>query len=451
MGTSSETLRSAVPATRVRYLVLTWLCLAAVIAYMPRNSIGPAEKTISSDLGLRDLDIFGVTLTPHDQMGQVMGSFFLTYAIFQIPAGRLAHVWGTRRALTLFAILWSILAGLGALAQDYVWLMISRLGMGAAQAGIFTCATLSVARWFPATHRAVASGALGSCMSIGSALAALFTGLLLKQETSWRTILLLFSLPGIAWAVWFFMWFRDRPEDHAAVNQAERDLLAAPASANGATGVAQSAQSEAVPWRRILASPSMWWICGQQLFRAAGYMFYATWFATYLQETRTVPEWLSGVLASLPMFGVVLGCLIGGIVSDAIVTRTGSRSLGRKGLAIATHAACALLILLAIPINDPVLAVLVISVGSFCSSVGGPCAYAITIDVGGKHVATVFSMMNMAGNIGAMLFPLVVPVLLRWMSWDGVLYVFAGIYLAGALCWTAIDANRTIYSPSPER
>jgi MFS family permease len=377
-------------------------------------------------------------------MGQVMGAFFLSDAVFQIPAGQLAHVWGTRRALTLFAILWSILAALGAFANDYVWLMISRLGMGAAQAGIFSCTTLSVARWFPVSHRAVASGALGSCMSIGSALAALFTGLLLKQEASWRTILLLFALPGIVWAVWFFIWFRDRPEDHPAVNRSELDLL--PAFMSPDDGPAAK-RPEPVPWRRILTSPSMAWICAQQLFRAAGYIFYASWFATYLQKTRTVPEWLSGVLTSVPLFGVVLGCLVGGMASDAIVTRTGSRGLGRKGLAIATHSACALLILVAIPIDDPWLAVLFISLGAFCAAVGGPCAYALTIDVGGMHVATVFSMMNMAGNIGAMLFPLAVPILVRWMSWSDVLFVFAGIYLAAALCWLAIDPNRTIYEP----
>src|SRR5204863_5669439 len=38
--------------TWVRYLVLASLCLAAMLAYIPRNCIGVAEADIRSDLGL---------------------------------------------------------------------------------------------------------------------------------------------------------------------------------------------------------------------------------------------------------------------------------------------------------------------------------------------------------------------------------------------------------------
>src|SRR5262249_58856275 len=92
-------------------------------------------------------------------------------------------------------------------------------------------------------------------------------------------------------------------------------------------------------------------------------------------------------------------------VSGWLLGRTGSRRVSREGLAAVTHFAFAGLILLAYPIGNVWLAVLVISAGSFCGAVGGPCAYAITIDMGGRHVAIVFSLMNMAGNVGAGGFP----------------------------------------------
>ena len=62
--------------TVVRYFVLAWLCAAATIAYVQRNSLGVLESTVRDDLGLSER-----------QMGLVMGSFFLTYGIFQIPGG----------------------------------------------------------------------------------------------------------------------------------------------------------------------------------------------------------------------------------------------------------------------------------------------------------------------------------------------------------------------------
>ena len=84
------------------------------------------------------------------------------------------------------------------------------LGMGAAEAGIFPCATGTLARWFPSTRRAMVSGILGSFMGIGGALGAALTGWLLDWM-DWRWMFLLYAVPGVLWAAWFAYWFRNRP------------------------------------------------------------------------------------------------------------------------------------------------------------------------------------------------------------------------------------------------
>ena len=70
--------------------------------------------------------------------------------------------------------------------------------------------------------------------------------------------------------------------------------------------------------------------------------------------------------------------------------------------------------------------------GAFCAAFAGPCAYSATIDMGGRHVTMVFSLMNMAGNLGAVAFPILVPYLLNEDpdvagsgNWDLVLFTFA--------------------------
>jgi hypothetical protein len=35
-----------------------------------------------------------------------------------------------------------------------------------------------------------------------------------------------YALPGMLWAVWFTRWYRNRPSEHPAVNEAERELIA---------------------------------------------------------------------------------------------------------------------------------------------------------------------------------------------------------------------------------
>src|SRR5947209_9701110 len=272
MGDPSRELSDAgPPPTQVRYLVLAFLCLAAMLAYIPRNCIGVAEKDIRSELGLSEVE-----------SGWVMSAFFITYALFQIPTGWLGHVWGTRRALTVFAVLWSVAGGLAGLATGLTILLLARLGMGIAQAGLFPCTTTSLARWFPATRRGLVNGLLGSCMQIGGAVAPILVGLLL-EPLGWQWLFVLCAAPGIGWAAWFFVWFRDRPEEHPAVNDAERALIRGPQAAFSAKE--SPARPEPTPWKVLFTSWAMFCICGQQFFRAAGAMFYGSWFATFLKAT----------------------------------------------------------------------------------------------------------------------------------------------------------------------
>ena len=69
------------------------------------------------------------------------------------------------------------------------------------------------------------------------------------------------------------------------------------------------------------------------------------------------------------------------------------------------------------------------------------------MDLGGRHVATVFSVMNTAGNIGASVFPLAIGLLVNLTGrWDQVLLVFAGMYVAASVCWMLVDSRRAIFA-----
>src|SRR5262249_37440278 len=109
------------------------------------------------------------------------------------------------------------------------------------------------------------------------------------------------------------------------------------------------------PWRALLTSAAMWLICVQQFFRAAAYMFFASWFPTYLQEARGLTLLQAAWMTSIPFWGVVVGGFVGGAVSDAILTRTGSRRLSRQGVVIVGMIAAATFTLLTFAVTNPVL------------------------------------------------------------------------------------------------
>src|SRR6185436_4434478 len=207
--------------TRTRFLVLAWLCAAAALAYVSRNAIAVAESTVRGDLGLTK-----------QQSGWLMSAFFFSYALCSIPAAQFGQRTGSRRALPFFATVWSIATAATALVGGLVGFIAARIVQGVAQAGLFPTTTMTIARWFPMTGRAFATGALGSFMSLGGALCAWLTGVLLEAFEprvapgwNWRLTFLLFALPGIVWAVGFWWWFRDQPQEHRAVNEAELQLI----------------------------------------------------------------------------------------------------------------------------------------------------------------------------------------------------------------------------------
>ena len=424
--------------TQVRFQLSIWLAVAAALAYLCRTSISVAEKTIRADLDLSE-----------DMMGFIMGpAFFWSYALAQIPGGWSGQRFGSRRMLPSLSVAFSAAVALMGFAQGAASLLAGGIVNGVAQAGLFPCSALSIANWHPQAERALASGILGSAMSVGAAVGAALTGELLFV-LNWRIIFFLYAVPGIVWAFFFYGWFRETPPEHSGVNQAEADWIAGAATDDGEPS--NQPKASPVPWVKLLTSLTLWQICGQQFFRAAGQVFFASWFATYLQESRGVSTAQSGWLLTIPLICTVAASLIGGVLSDAIFRRTKNLTLARSGLASFSLTMCAALVFSAFFVEDAEMATIVIGAGAFFGGIAGPCAYASSMDIGGRNVGAVFSTMNMIGNFGAGLLPVATPTFRVWVaetpwalnlaggnSWNAVLILFGSMYFLAAVCWATL-------------
>jgi MFS family permease len=98
-------------------------------------------------------------------------------------------------------------------------------------------------------------------------------------------------------------------------------------------------------------------------------------------------------------------------------------------------------LLLSTRLNDPLLAVLAIGMASFSNDLVMPGSWAACMDVGGTHAGSLSGAMNMAGNVGGALSPLVIGYILYWThnNWNLTFYVSAAIYLMGIVCWRFLD------------
>jgi ACS family D-galactonate transporter-like MFS transporter len=426
---SREKKPPAIRPTLVRHEVLGLLTLAAAIAYLTRNAVSVAESTIREDL---DLTI--------RQSGWCMAAFFWSYAALQVPGGSLAHRRGTRFAMVLFACGWSVAAICIGIAPGLWLLVVAQLLMGAAQAGIFPASCYSISHWTPLARRTLACGTLAMGMQIGAIVASMLTGPLMLA-IHWRWVFVLFAVPGFVWAAGFFIRFRNDPTEDPKANDAELTLI----RSGRPKDIALKREVSPTPWKLIAQNPAMWFLCGQQICRAAGYMFFASWFPTFLQETRDVSVAESGYLQALVFIGTLAGSLFGGLLTDWILLRTGSLRLSRSGVGATFMFGCAVLILGAWFVESTPLAVTLLSLGSLLAALAGPCASSATIDIGGDHVPQVYGIMNMSGNFAAAACPILVAELFEWTSnWVIVLLLFAAIYLVGSICWAMVDSRQRI-------
>jgi ACS family glucarate transporter-like MFS transporter len=408
---------SAVP-TRARYWVVVFAVTLAIIQYIDRVAISQAAPLISADL----------SLSPQ-QMGWVFSAFTLAYALFEIPGGYLGDRIGPRRVLLRIVVWWSFFTAATGWTWNWASLLATRFLFGAGEAGCFPNLTKAFNRWLPTMERSRAQGILWMSARWGGAAAPLLVFACL-QFGNWRTTFGLFGLLGIVWAVAFHRWYRDNPREHPSVNAAEAALI--PAEGSAVAG--------AVPWSKLVRSRTVWCLCGQYAALSYAWYFFVTWFPTYLLKARGFDVKQSALLAGTPLLLGGCGAFVAGWLTPRLARRLGSVRRARCGVGAGALAVAAILLVASTFITNPYAAVAVIALVSFCNDLTLPGAWTACMDVGGRAVGTLGGAMNMLGNFGGFLSPIVIGYLVgRTNSWTLAFYVTGAVYLLGAGFWLLID------------
>lgn len=175
-------------------------------------------------------------------------------------------------------------------------------------------------------------------------------------------------------------------------------------------------------------------------------MFFASWFPTFLQQTRGVSIAQSGIMQSVVLAGALLGGLLGGILTDWLWRRTNNLWISRSGVGTLALGVCSALILCGWLVEDANFAIGLLALGVFFAQLAGPAMFAAVIDVSGSRVAQVLGAVNMTGNLAVAACPILVGFLFQWTAnWNVVLILFAAIYLCGAICWALVDTRWVIF------
>jgi MFS family permease len=440
-----------------------------MVTYLDRASFNPAASIIYQVLGLQNVG----------QLRAAITAFSISYSLFEIPSGWLGDVYGPRRTLIRIVLWWSVFTvltatvgltfsiGTSSIFVGLGALVAIRFLFGAGEAGAYPNITRALHNWFPFKQRGFAQGAVWTAGRLMGGLTPIIWWAIVNEddsEPSWRMAFCLFGAVGFIWCIAFALWFRNRPEEHPSVNEAERDLIhdvqtpqlepfdgARPMTA-AATNRAPSRATEnaqaRVPWLGLAKDTNLWALCLMYFFASYGWYFNITYLSDYLKTQRHVDSQLRAIYSGGPLLMGAITCVLGGFLCDRLVRRTGNVTWGRRVFGIIGHGLCGLCWFASIFTPTALTFALAVSFAAFWNDLTMGSAWATCQDIGKRNAAIVAGCMNTIGNLGGAAAGWITGKIIDSQGpetgYPACFFVFGCVYLLAMLLWFKIDANRPV-------
>ena len=441
-------------STRVRVQVMAFLCVLSFLTYYDRQCIVRAQESIQTSLDISD-----------EQMGLVFGAFWLAYALFEIPGGWMGDRFGARFTLTRIVLAWSLFTALTGLATGFLSLLAYRFLFGVGEAGAYPNMARVQSRWLPRVEQARAGGVLWLCARFGAAFAPLLFGTMTRGVNSlqtmvdgtpaldwfaaiasWRIGFFISGALGLVWCLTFYPWFRDDPSEKESVGAAELQHIQ-----QGRGNMETGHRAEGRIWGRLFSSPSLWAMALYYIFGSFGWSFFVSWMPRYMKEVHGVAFEKSEWSSAWPLMCGGIACLVGGVLSDELVKRTGWRRLGRAIFPV-TGCVIAAVAMLAMPhVTTQREATILMCVAAAGFDFGQAANWAAIVDMGGRHAGIAMGFINMVGNLGNSAQPYIGARVFNSFGWNTLFAVYAVAFLLAMMMWAVIDPMRRFYDDRKPR
>ncbi len=429
--------------TNVRYLIVGVTALAAMWMYIDRVCFSTLSKPVGRDLGIDP-----------DQMSFVLGAFFLTYALFQIPIGALADRYGPRLILTVCIAAWSICTAATSFAGGALGLLAVRLALGACEAGAYPASAGLVRKWSAATERGMLSSMVAFGGRIGGALAPFLTawaavtwlGDPATDRTEWRGVFVAYGAAGLVVAALFWFVVRDSPASHPWANAAEANRVAPYVAPPLETSPGLKGWlSRLAP---VFKSFNLWLFGATQFCVNIGWIFLITSLPDYLDDRFQVDLKDIGLMQSAPLIASCLGMAIGGVFGDFMYRWLGPRWGRSLPIGIVLFL-CAITYFAATRLSSPWAVIYALSAMAFLVDLSVPSIWAFAQDVGGRQVGVALGWGNMWGNFGAAISPVALQFIRKEFGWDVAFLLCSACFVLAGI--SALNLNATIPLVRPKR
>lgn len=416
---------------RLRWVVLGATAAVLVLNYADRAALSVAGPHIIEELGLTDAEF-----------GLLASAFFFGYVPFAFIGGWLSDRFGPRWIMGLAVAWWSLFTALTAAGLNVVVLFVIRVLFGFGEGPQGSVGTKTMNNWFPQRQISTAMGFTQAATPLGGAIGTPIVVALITI-VDWRFAFVVLGLVGLVCTIGWFAVVRDTPELHPWARRQDidehRERLAVFVDESGT-------EDGAPPMRHYFGLPVI--LATSIAFFGYSWVLYTflTWFPVYLTDARGVEFSDLAISGSIPWVCGVIGLIIGGIVTDAIVRRNGKPVATRAGVIVVGLLVTAVGFVLTGIVHTTNAAILLMALVVFALYFTTAQYFAIVTDlVPSRRLGGVMGFVHAIANLAGILSPVVVGAIVdRTGNWALTFGISAGICAVGALVLAVFSRSRFI-------
>jgi MFS family permease len=200
MATVAQATELNPPSLGRRWYVLLMMMLAYTINIADRYVMSTVLEPIRLELELSDSGVNFLT-------GVSLALFYVTMGI---PLSWVADRYNRRNLLVASMIVWSAMTTACGMAQNFMQLLLARIGVGVGEAGGTPACGTIISDYFPANRRAMALTIFALGAPIGAWLGADIAGFV-AADHGWRAAFFVLGIPGVLLALLILFTVKEPP------------------------------------------------------------------------------------------------------------------------------------------------------------------------------------------------------------------------------------------------
>jgi len=397
------------------------LLLLVTVNYIDRASLSVAMPMIAKEFSLSPV-----------MQGLILSSFFWSYTLMQIPGGLLVDRFKPRAVLALCTLFWGGFQALAAICTSSVGLLLSRAGLGIAEAPVAAAGGALNAVWLTQHERVRGASLMDGGSPLGAALGSVLIAGLILVAHSWRAAFAIAGLGTMLCGLGAWLYIRNHPRQHAGVDEAEARHI------ERAQALEHAKESGELSGRTIdfFRYRSVWLVFFGFMCCTTLYYGLLTWLPSYLHRERGFDLQEMGNASFVIFLCGFIGELTGGYVADKwMASGAPPNRVLRVMFGIAGVIATVSVFCVAYSTSSRMVVVL-LSATMFFLRWGGLYWSIPAMLATRNKVGALGGLLNFGGNIGGMLIPVVV----------GAIVQFTGSYFLAMMCFAAMGAGFLVCS-----